>query len=100
MRSPVWLRSLRRSLVILERARVNEFSTSTTRRTLDLACAKAGLDSADAELVRLGENAIYRLHHHPVVARIARTDAYLPDVQKEVAVARWLATVDVVGYAD
>lgn len=60
-----------------------------------MACADAGLDASNAELVRLGENAIYRLGHDPVVVRIARTTAYLPDVEKEVAVARWLDSVGI-----
>ncbi len=57
---------------------------------LRAACEAAGLDAAGAELLRLGENAIFRLKGQPVVARIARTVDYLPDVRTEVAVARWL----------
>ena len=53
-----------------------------------------GLDAGDAELLRLGENAIYRLHSAPLVARIARTVGYLPAVEAEVAVARWLESVE------
>jgi aminoglycoside phosphotransferase len=64
------------------------FSAVTTARTLEQACAAAGLDGGGAELLRLGENAIYRLASVPVVVRIAR--GYLPDVRAEVAVARWL----------
>jgi hypothetical protein len=66
------------------------FSADSTRRTLGLACTAAGLDAGGAELLRLGENAIYRLRSVPLVARIARTLDYLPDVEVEVAVARWL----------
>lgn len=65
-------------------------SATTTAETLARACAAAGLDPEGAELLRLGENAIYRLGAVPVVARIARTVDYLPDVRTEVAVARWL----------
>src|ERR1039457_4826811 len=71
------------------------FSSADTARTLERACAEAGIDSRDAVLLRLGENAIYRLSAVPVVARIARTTDYLPDVQTEVAVAQWLETVGV-----
>lgn len=46
-----------------------------------------------AELLRLGENAIYRLRSVPLVARIARTVDYLPAVEAEVAVTRWLESV-------
>jgi hypothetical protein len=66
------------------------FSAERARRTLDLACGAAGLDPGGAELLRLGENAVYRLRTVRLVARIARTLDYLPDVEIEVAVARWL----------
>jgi len=66
------------------------FSADSAKRTLTIACAAAGLDAGGAELLRLGENAIYRLRGVPLVARIARTTDYLPDVETEVAVARWL----------
>jgi aminoglycoside phosphotransferase (APT) family kinase protein len=70
-----------------------DFSAAGTRRTLDVACAAAGLDARGAELLRLGENAIYRLHSAPLVARIARTIRYLPAIEAEVAVTRWLESV-------
>ncbi len=44
--------------------------------------------------MRLGENAIYRLRGKPLVARIARTLGYLPDVETEVTAARWLESED------
>jgi len=69
------------------------FSADSTRRTLEIVCAAAGLDSGGAELLRLGENAIYRLSSVPLVARIARTVGYLPAIETEVAVARWLESV-------
>lgn len=55
------------------------------------ACRDVGLDGTDAVLLRHGENAVYRLIHHPVVARIAR-HADVP--RREVAVAAWLARSD------
>jgi aminoglycoside phosphotransferase (APT) family kinase protein len=69
------------------------FSAASTRHTLEIACSVAGLDARGAELMRLGENAIYRLRLVPLVARIARTMDYLPDVETEVAAARWLESV-------
>jgi hypothetical protein len=66
------------------------FSAASTRRTLEVVCKAAGLDAGGAELLRLGENAIYRLRSVPLVARIARTVDYLPAIETEVAVARWL----------
>jgi aminoglycoside phosphotransferase len=66
------------------------FSAEETARTLVKACLAAGLDSQGAGLMRLGENALYRLSAVPVVVRIARTVDYLADVRTEVGVARWL----------
>jgi aminoglycoside phosphotransferase (APT) family kinase protein len=62
-----------------------------TRGVLEKACDAVGLDASDAVLLRLGENAIYRLARAPVVVRIARTMNYWGDACKEVAVAKWLA---------
>jgi phosphotransferase family enzyme len=69
------------------------FSAVSARRALEAACAAAGLDAGGAELLRLGENAVYRLASAPLVARVARTLDYLPDVETEVAAARWLETM-------
>jgi Ser/Thr protein kinase RdoA (MazF antagonist) len=59
------------------------------------ACARAGLDGDGAELLRLGENAIYRLAAGDVVVRIARSADRLGRVGKELCVARWLAAAGV-----
>jgi Ser/Thr protein kinase RdoA (MazF antagonist) len=66
------------------------FSASAAERALALACEQVGLDASGASLIRMGENAIYRLASAPVVVRVARTTELLSDVRKEVAVARWL----------
>ncbi|WP_435582094.1 phosphotransferase enzyme family protein [Amycolatopsis thermoflava] len=68
-----------------------EFTPEATRSVLDAACRAADLDPRGASLMRLGENALYRLASAPVVVRIARTMDYWSNVVKEVAVARWLA---------
>lgn len=65
------------------------FTPNATRSILMAACRDVGLDGTDAVLLRHGENAVYRLIHHPVVARIAR-HADVP--RREVAVAAWLAS--------
>ncbi|GAA3811365.1 aminoglycoside phosphotransferase family protein [Amycolatopsis tucumanensis] len=67
------------------------FTADSTRAVLDSACRDAGLDPKGATLMRLGENALYKLASAPIVVRIARTMDYWPNVEKEVAVARWLA---------
>jgi Ser/Thr protein kinase RdoA (MazF antagonist) len=68
-----------------------EFSSSAVLPTLRTACERAGLDSDGAELLRLGENAIFQLASAPIVVRIARSADRLRRVQKELCVARWLA---------
>jgi aminoglycoside phosphotransferase (APT) family kinase protein len=60
----------------------------TSRAALDRAAAKAGLDTAGAAVIRLGENDLYRLPGS-VVARVARVGQDAA-AAKEVQVARWL----------
>jgi hypothetical protein len=70
------------------------FSEESTRPVLAEACARVGLDPAGASMLRLGENAIYRLDRAPVVVRIARSLGKLAEVRKEVRVARQGSGVD------
>ena len=72
-----------------------EFSSSAVRQTLLEACARAGLSSDGAELLRLSENALYQLADTAVVVRIARSADRLPRVEKELCIARWLASANV-----
>ncbi|MGW4774227.1 phosphotransferase enzyme family protein [Nocardia sp. NPDC004278] len=58
---------------------------------LDRACRAVGLDPAGAELLRLGENMLFRLSSAPVVVRIGRDLRHWDDAVKEVAVSGWLA---------
>jgi len=67
-----------------------EFTSERAARVVAAACRSAGFDSDGARLIRLGENALFRLAAHPVIVRIARSTDYLPSVRKEVAVSRWL----------
>lgn len=66
------------------------FTSSAAHATLRETCAALGLDAAGAELIRFGQNAIYRLRDQPYVVRIART-ADPAAVRTEVRVAQWLA---------
>lgn len=66
------------------------FTAQHAEEVLHAACAGVGLKSAGAELVRLGENAVFRLGD-PVVVRVARPSTPLSDVARTAAVARWLA---------
>jgi len=76
---------------------VSTFSGDTARLILDAACERIGQASAGAELLRLGENAIYRLPSAPIVVRIARNADHWDDAVKEVAVSEWLERADVPG---
>ncbi|MFJ8107115.1 aminoglycoside phosphotransferase family protein [Streptomyces sp. NPDC096132] len=76
----------------VDAARTDEgFTSAGAARVLRAACRMAGLDDRDAELIRFGENALFRLASVPVVVRIARGREWLSTARKEVAVARWLA---------
>ncbi|KOV51610.1 aminoglycoside phosphotransferase [Streptomyces sp. AS58] len=70
-----------------------EFTAEGMEGVLREACEAAGLDPTGAELLRLGSNAVYRLASLPVIVRIARAPALLADMERSVAVARWLETV-------
>lgn len=72
-----------------------EFSSSAVLPTLRGACDRAGFADSDAELLRMGENAIYQLATAPVVVRIARSADRLRRVERELCVARWLAAAGV-----
>lgn len=71
------------------------FTTADASATLTAACAQIGISIADATLMRLGENALFRLPHDKIVVRIARNADILPDATKEVAVASWLHTIGI-----
>jgi Ser/Thr protein kinase RdoA (MazF antagonist) len=71
------------------------FSSSAVLPALRAACTQADLNSDGAELLRLGENAIFQLAGAPVVVRIARSADRMRRVQKELCVARWLAEAHV-----
>ena len=70
---------------------VASFGEATASRVLERACARAGFEGSGAELLRLGENAIFRLAGDATVVRVGRSLEHWDDACKEVAVARWLA---------
>lgn len=70
---------------------VEGFTSAGTARVAAAACRVAGLPGEGAELMRFGENALFRLASVPVVVRVARGPAYLLSARREVAVSRWLA---------
>jgi len=67
------------------------FDSTSAVAVLGSACSAAGLESEDAELLRLGENAIFRLRDSACVVRIGRNMSHWADATKEVAVSGWLA---------
>ena len=68
------------------------FSAVAAEAILVAACELRGLESSDARLLRLGENALFHLPAQTVVVPIARTMDYWRDAVKEVSVSRWLAS--------
>lgn len=70
-----------------------QFGSATSGAILRTACASVGLSSTGARLLRVGENALYRLAGVPVVVRIGRSADHWCDAVKEVNVASWLADV-------
>jgi Ser/Thr protein kinase RdoA (MazF antagonist) len=67
------------------------FTSARAYQVMAEACAGAGLDAEGAGLIRLGENALFRLERRPVIVRIARSAEYLETARVEVRVSRWLA---------
>ncbi|SCD48342.1 Phosphotransferase enzyme family protein [Streptomyces sp. DvalAA-14] len=66
------------------------FTAETTLAVLREACAGAGLDAAEARLLRLGSNAVYELAGRPVIVRITAARDVLAEMERAVRVARWL----------
>ncbi|MFK4149997.1 aminoglycoside phosphotransferase family protein [Streptomyces sp. NPDC004065] len=76
----------------VDAARLDEgFTSAGAARVMSAACRAMGLDGRGAELIRLGENALFRLASTPVIMRVARGEEYLPKARTEVGVSRWLS---------
>ncbi|MBF6302294.1 aminoglycoside phosphotransferase family protein [Nocardia amamiensis] len=75
----------------MARSSASAFLPDMVDKVLISACRAAGLDPADAVMLRLGENMLYQLAAAPVVVRIARNLQHWDDASKEVTVANWLA---------
>jgi aminoglycoside phosphotransferase (APT) family kinase protein len=71
---------------------VGTLDADAARAILIIGCATAGLDPSDAELMRLGSNAMFRLRSAPVIVRIVRDAGHSEAARREVMVARWLAS--------
>ncbi|MGW9044016.1 phosphotransferase family protein [Streptomyces lydicus] len=66
------------------------FTSAEAARVMAAACRAAGLDDRGAELIRFGENGLFRLASAPVIVRVARGEEWLSKARTEVAVSRWL----------
>ncbi|MFI2188870.1 aminoglycoside phosphotransferase family protein [Streptomyces sioyaensis] len=66
------------------------FTSAGAARVMAAACRTAGLDGRGAELIRFGENGLFRLASAPVIVRVARGEEWMPKARTEVAVSRWL----------
>lgn len=69
----------------------NPFGGDSAAAVLNASCRRLDLHAAGAELLRLGENALFRLWVVPMVVRIGRSMDHWEAASKEVAVAQWLA---------
>ncbi len=70
----------------------SRLTSESARLVLEEVCRATGVDAAGARLLRLGENAIFRLSEAAgsVVVRIARDVSRLPVARRELCVSRWL----------
>lgn len=66
------------------------FDQSEMYQVLERACAAAGLDTADARLLRGHTNAVILLEKEQVVIKIARRGSRVADVARTVEFVRWL----------
>jgi aminoglycoside phosphotransferase (APT) family kinase protein len=71
------------------------FDEHSARTALEEACSVLGLNAGGAELIRLGENAVFRLRSQDIIARVGRSAAKAPAVERQLWVARWLAANEV-----
>lgn len=71
------------------------FARHRLRRTLQLACRHAGLpDSEAGELLHITMNALYKLPTASAIVRIAPSAGLLPEAERIVQIAHWLAAAD------
>ncbi|GGP59790.1 hypothetical protein GCM10010278_41030 [Streptomyces melanogenes] len=61
------------------------FTSAEAVRVMTAACRAAGLDDRGAELIRFGENALFRLASVPVIVRVARGAEWLPKAHTELS---------------
>lgn len=75
-------------------AEAKSFTEKHTRRALDLACRSVGIDPGQPKLLRHTSNGVYLIERAGVVAKVARPEDEVSDIQRTVALTRWLANND------
>ncbi|MFF1721959.1 phosphotransferase enzyme family protein [Streptomyces sviceus] len=68
-----------------------EFDAEAAEAILREACEVASVDPDGIEMLRFGDHAVFRIDGGRIVSRVGRSPDRLPSVQREVAVAEWLA---------
>lgn len=73
---------------------MSTFTSTHAYQVLERACREVGEISDGAEMLRLGENALFRLAgpSSPVVVRVARDMTRLGIARRELCVSRWLSS--------
>lgn len=66
---------------------------TAARRALTRACQQVGLLPGDAELIRIGSNAVFRVDA-ATIARVAPSLAHRENAQKQIGVSRWLRDIN------
>jgi hypothetical protein len=69
------------------------FTEHSAFAALRRACQEVGLRADSAELIRMGSNAVFRVNAE-TIARVAPSLAHQKNTQKQIDVARWLASID------
>jgi aminoglycoside phosphotransferase (APT) family kinase protein len=59
------------------------------------AAGSVDLDASDAELIRIGSNAVFRFATEPIIGRVGPSVAKLDSASREVAVAGWLESAGI-----
>ncbi|KKD07120.1 phosphotransferase enzyme family protein [Streptomyces sp. WM6386] len=71
-----------------------EFDADAAEAILRKACEVGGVDPDGIEMLRFGDHAVFRIDGGRIVSRVGRSPDRLPSVQREVAVAEWLAAAE------
>src|SRR4051812_14057847 len=71
-----------------------ELAVDAARRGLVVACGRVGLEASRIELIRVGTNAVFRVGPDVVGRVVRRNGESAKKIERQVAVAGWLASID------